>query len=79
MIKMEIKTTVELLNGKITKAEGYLSVKYAETQLNKKWVTVDSEITFCNLIKDKLKDYKCAEHKKLLRLINKHIKKLTQK
>ena len=41
-MKPEIKTEIELLNGRITEATGFISVEYAKTQLNKKWISLES-------------------------------------
>jgi len=46
---MEIKTTKEIFNCKITKAQGIISIEYAENKLNKKWVALDDVLTFIKL------------------------------
>ena len=39
---LERKTTLELLNGRITEAHGHITVKYAKTTLNKVWLSEES-------------------------------------
>ena len=38
---IERKTTLEILNGRITEAHGHISVKYAKTTLNKVWLSFE--------------------------------------
>ena len=50
----EIKTTVDICNGKITKATGLLSVKYAEKTLNKRWLSCDDEVAWLKRLAESL-------------------------